>query len=113
MEGIRCVHYIEQKDCTAGLHGMGILIPYTKVNQVHATKRGKTVQCTGEGPSRYTYSICCEPYLAKLPISSGFRIGSVKSLLEKVRLTKNVPLNYGVFRKLNLSLKPDARKNAL
>ena len=41
-----CIHYIEQKDWTAGLDAGGIWeIPFTKVNQLHRP------DCTGEGPS--------------------------------------------------------------
>ena len=36
--GIRCVHYIEQKDCTAGLDAVGIWeILFTTVNQVYSS----------------------------------------------------------------------------
>ena len=42
---IRCVHYIEQKDCTAGLDAGGIReIPYTKINQVYSSYTGLTVE---------------------------------------------------------------------
>ena len=50
--GIRCVHYTEQKDCTAGLDAGGICeIPNYKLNQVNTGHTGRTVHCTGEGPS--------------------------------------------------------------
>ena len=43
--GIRGVHYIEQKDCTAGSHAGGIgEIAYTKVNQIDISHTGRTVQ---------------------------------------------------------------------
>ena len=45
------VHYIEQKDCSAGLDAGGISeIPQTKLNQVDASYTGRTA-VTGEGPA--------------------------------------------------------------
>ena len=46
--GINFVHYIEQKDCTAGLDASGTWeIPYTKVNQVYSSNTGQTVHSWG------------------------------------------------------------------
>ena len=43
--GIYCVHYIEQKDCMAGLDAGGIWeIPFTKVNQVYSGCTSRTIQ---------------------------------------------------------------------
>ena len=42
--GIRCVHYIEQKDCTTGLNAGAIWeIPYTKGIQVDSSNTGRTI----------------------------------------------------------------------
>ena len=78
MVGIRCVHYIEQKDSRAGLHTRGLWqIPYTKVNQVDASFTGRTVQ--GRDP-RYTYSV-----VASLAVKPVLRNSLTVSVFSSVR----------------------------
>ena len=51
---IRCVHYIEHKDCTARFATGGIWeIPDYKANQVESTRHQR--ECKGKGPPTILY----------------------------------------------------------
>ena len=67
------VHYIEQKDCSAGLDAGGISeIPQTKLNQVDASYTGRTA-CTGEGPSIGVLTLWLQQHIL---LSHGCRVGA-------------------------------------